>query len=57
MTEKPLTFQRKDDGPQRVVGTYEVTEDNETVKKRIRVFTGPRKALRASRLGRHEQRS
>lgn len=49
MTEKPLTFQRKDDGPQRVAGKHN-PHDHGSKFTKIRVFTGPRKALRASTL-------
>jgi hypothetical protein len=46
-----MSFTRRDDGPRRLVGKYTVVEDNVTLKKKIRVFTGPRKALRCGKFG------
>lgn len=45
-----MTYPRKDDGPQRVVGRetkVELTRDgHKTTRTTIRVHVGPRKALR-----------
>ena len=45
--EKAMTFPRKDSGTVRIVGSYVVRDERglEHIHK-IKVFTGPRKALR-----------
>lgn len=40
-----MVFPRKDHGPQRVVGKYDPVDHGSRFVK-IRVFTGPQKALR-----------
>lgn len=50
MKEQAMNFLRKDDGPERVVGKHD-PHDHGSKFIKIRVFTGPRKALRAIRMG------